>query len=87
MPELGYMSRVEVKRLLTGAGRFVNDPVAQGTACLFFLRSPHARVRIVSIDCAPARADNFLVIDQHCNAPDQSMARQQRIDRNQGCVP
>jgi YVTN family beta-propeller protein len=44
----------EIKRLLTGRGNFVDDrPVALHVA---FRRSEHGHARLVSIDCAAARA-------------------------------
>ena len=50
------VSRFEDPRLLRGAGRYINDMVVPGMAHIAYLRSPHARARIVSIDTAAARA-------------------------------
>jgi carbon-monoxide dehydrogenase large subunit len=47
--------RVEDDALLRGAGRFVADAAPAGQAHGFFLRSPHASARIVSIDIEAAR--------------------------------
>ncbi len=47
--------RIEDKGLLTGAGVFAGDVSMQGETRLFFLRSPHAHARIVSIDASAAR--------------------------------
>jgi len=48
--------RFEDPRLLRGEGRFIHDIVAQGMAHLAYVRSPHARARIVKVDAAPALA-------------------------------
>jgi carbon-monoxide dehydrogenase large subunit len=50
------VSRFEDPRLLRGEGRFINDMVVPGMAHIAYLRSPHARARIVSIDAAAALA-------------------------------
>ncbi len=55
------MKRVEDQRLLTGTGQFVDDLVTPGTAMVFFLRSPHPRAKIVSIDIAEAKAAEGVV--------------------------
>jgi carbon-monoxide dehydrogenase large subunit len=47
--------RVEDDALLRGAGRFVADGAPAGQAHGFFLRSPHASARIVSVDIEAAR--------------------------------
>ena len=44
------------RRLLVGAGRFVDDVRLPGTAHAAFVRSPHAHAAIRGIDCAAARA-------------------------------
>ena len=44
------VSRFEDPRLLRGEGRFINDMVVPGMAHIAYVRSPHARARIVSID-------------------------------------
>jgi aerobic carbon-monoxide dehydrogenase large subunit len=50
------VSRVEDARLLTGTGTFVDDIVRPGMLHACFVRSPHPRARIVSIDAAAALA-------------------------------
>ena len=50
------VSRFEDPRLLRGEGRYINDIVLAGMTQIAYLRSPHARARIVSIDAAAARA-------------------------------
>ncbi len=47
--------RVEDDALLRGAGRFVADAAPAGQAHGFFVRSPHAAARIVSVDIEAAR--------------------------------
>jgi len=46
--------RVEDARLLTGAGTFVDDITRPGLLQACFVRSPHARARIVAIDASAA---------------------------------
>jgi aerobic carbon-monoxide dehydrogenase large subunit len=48
--------RVEDRRFLRGAGRFVDDIAAPGAAYLHVLRSPHAAARIAGMDTTAARA-------------------------------
>ncbi|WP_043834521.1 xanthine dehydrogenase family protein molybdopterin-binding subunit [Muricoccus aerilatus] len=48
--------RVEDEALLRGLGRYSDDEMAEGAACAFFLRSPHAHAAISSIDTDAARA-------------------------------
>jgi aerobic carbon-monoxide dehydrogenase large subunit len=48
------VARVEDARLLTGAGTFVDDVTRPGLLHACFVRSPHPRARIVSIDTAAA---------------------------------
>jgi aerobic carbon-monoxide dehydrogenase large subunit len=48
--------REEDRRLLRGAGRYVDDFGSQADARGFVLRSPHAHARIVHIDTAKAKA-------------------------------
>jgi len=48
--------RFEDPRLLRGEGRFINDMVVSGMAHIAYVRSPHARARIASVDLAAARA-------------------------------
>ena len=48
--------RVEDQRFITGAGRYTADVMPQGYLVGYFLRSPHANARIVSIDASAARA-------------------------------
>jgi aerobic carbon-monoxide dehydrogenase large subunit len=50
------VQRLEDARLLTGAGTFVDDIVRPGMLHACFVRSPHPRARISSIDCAEALA-------------------------------
>jgi len=50
------VARFEDPRLLRGEGRYINDIVVPGMAHLAYLRSPHARARIVAIDASAARA-------------------------------
>ena len=47
--------RIEDKGLLTGAGVYAGDVSLPGLTHLFFLRSPHAHARIVSLDISAAR--------------------------------
>lgn len=48
--------RFEDPRLLRGEGRFVNDIAVAGMAHLAYVRSPHARARIVALAAAEALA-------------------------------
>jgi carbon-monoxide dehydrogenase large subunit len=48
--------RVEDERLLTGHGTFVADVMLSGTLHGCFVRSPHARARIVAVDTSAAAA-------------------------------
>ncbi len=48
--------RKEDARLVKGQGSFVDDGGLQGQGYAWFVRSPHAHARILSIDCAPALA-------------------------------
>src|SRR3954462_14802638 len=50
------VKRTEDPRLLTGRGSFVDDGQTPNVLHVAFRRSEHAHARIVSIDCAPARA-------------------------------
>jgi aerobic carbon-monoxide dehydrogenase large subunit len=50
------VQRVEDARLLTGAGTFVDDITRPGMLHACFVRSPHARARIVSVDASAALA-------------------------------
>jgi carbon-monoxide dehydrogenase large subunit len=50
------LRRLEDARLLTGQGRYTDDVPLEGAAHVAFLRSPHARARIASLDVAAARA-------------------------------
>jgi carbon-monoxide dehydrogenase large subunit len=50
------VSRFEDPRLLRGEGRFIDDMVVPGMAHIAYVRSPHARARIVSVDPAAALA-------------------------------
>ena len=49
------ITRREDQRLLTGAGQYVDDISVPGEAFVAFVRSPHARARIVSVDTTAAR--------------------------------
>jgi|SRR5205809_4779473 len=61
------LKRKEDRRLLTGAGRYVDDIARPGTAHLALVRSPHAHARLTRIDTARARklprADQIPPID------------------------
>jgi len=48
--------RVEDARLLTGAGTFVDDVTRPGMRHACFVRSPHPRARILSVDASAALA-------------------------------
>ena len=50
------IKRVEDRRLLTGAGRFVGDLRRAGMVHAAVVRSPHAHARIARIDTRAARA-------------------------------
>ena len=50
------LTRVEDRRLLTGAGSFSDDVNLPGQAYAAIARSPHAHARIMSIDAGPALA-------------------------------
>lgn len=50
------VKRMEDAALLAGEGQFTGDFAPEGQAHLYFLRSPHAHARILSIDTAAARA-------------------------------
>ncbi|MBL8383529.1 MAG: xanthine dehydrogenase family protein [Burkholderiales bacterium] len=50
------VARVEDRRLVTGAGRFVADAALPGMLHAAFVRSPHAHARIIAVDTAAARA-------------------------------
>ncbi|HEX3882707.1 MAG TPA: xanthine dehydrogenase family protein molybdopterin-binding subunit [Stellaceae bacterium] len=52
----GFIPRFEDHRLLTGAGRFLDDERAAGAAHGVFARSPHAFAAIRAVDVAPALA-------------------------------
>jgi len=49
--------RLEDHRYLTGKGNYVDDVNRHGQAYAYFLRSPHAHARIVSVDSAAAEAE------------------------------
>ena len=56
-PYIGQsIPRAGDRRLLTGAGRYVDDVQIPGTAYAAFVRSPHAHARMVGIDATAARA-------------------------------
>ncbi|PWE55066.1 carbon monoxide dehydrogenase [Metarhizobium album] len=50
------VTRKEDKRFLTGKGRYTDDMVVPGMKYAYFIRSPHAHARILSIDTAAAQA-------------------------------
>src|SRR5258708_34047554 len=52
---LPFEPRIEDHRLLTGAGRFLDDERMAGAAHAVFVRSPHAFATIRGIDTAEAR--------------------------------
>lgn len=57
MPYIGQsLPRTGDRRLLTGAGRYVDDVREPGAAHAAFVRSPHAHARVVRIDTAAALA-------------------------------
>jgi carbon-monoxide dehydrogenase large subunit len=49
--------RLEDHRYLTGKGNYVDDVNRHGQAYAYFLRSPHAHARIVSVDSAAAEVE------------------------------
>ncbi|MBK1660160.1 xanthine dehydrogenase family protein molybdopterin-binding subunit [Paracraurococcus ruber] len=50
------VKRIEDRALLAGQGLFTDDVAPAGHLHLYFLRSPHAHARILSLDTAPALA-------------------------------
>lgn len=48
------ITRREDQRLLTGTGIYVDDVVVPGEVFVAFVRSPHARARVISVDPANA---------------------------------
>jgi aerobic carbon-monoxide dehydrogenase large subunit len=57
IPPLGLkLPRREDRRLLTGLGRYAEDIVVPSCLHAIFVRSPHARARIIAIELATARA-------------------------------
>jgi carbon-monoxide dehydrogenase large subunit len=50
------ITRREDQRLLLGTGQYVDDMALPGETFVFFVRSPHAHARIVSIDASSAKA-------------------------------
>jgi len=50
------VNRVEDRRLLAGAGRYIDDVTVPGMLHAAFLRSPYPHAEIVAIDLAAARA-------------------------------
>ena len=48
------VQRIEDARLLTGTGTFVDDITRPGMLHACFVRSPHPRARILSIDTSAA---------------------------------
>ncbi len=55
-PSAKHHPRVEDDALIRGAGRFADDVHLPGEAHAYFLRSPHACARILSIDVEAARS-------------------------------
>jgi carbon-monoxide dehydrogenase large subunit len=49
------VARKEDKRFLTGKGRYTDDMSVPGMKYAFFVRSPHAHARIISIDMSAAK--------------------------------
>ncbi|NBP74150.1 MAG: hypothetical protein EBU57_13570, partial [Alphaproteobacteria bacterium] len=50
------VTRLEDRRLLTGAGSYIDDVKLPGMSTMAILRSPYAHARIRSIDLEAARA-------------------------------
>ena len=48
------IERKEDKKFLTGKGRYTADINLVNQTYAFFVRSPHARAKIVKIDCSKA---------------------------------
>lgn len=48
------VTRFEDPRLLRGEGRFIHDLAVPGMVHIVYVRSPHARARIVKVDASPA---------------------------------
>lgn len=61
------VTRLEDRRLLTGAGSYIDDVKLPGISTMAILRSPYAHARIRSIDLESARAMEG-VIDAFCAA-------------------
>ena len=61
------MTRLEDRRLLTGAGSYIDDVKLPGISTMAILRSPYAHARIRSIELESARAMEG-VIDAFCAA-------------------
>lgn len=55
------VARIEDRRLLTGAGQYLDDIVLPGMLHVAFLRSPHAHARFRLVDTAKARAVDGVV--------------------------
>lgn len=55
------LRRVEDRRLVTGAGRYVDDLTREGTAHAVFVRSTEAHARLRSIDTAEAARAPFVL--------------------------
>lgn len=69
------VKRLEDKRLLTGAGQYIDDIKLPGMAVMAILRSPHAHARIRGIDLSAARAlpgvaDAFSAVDIGMDLPE-----------------
>jgi carbon-monoxide dehydrogenase large subunit len=56
------LPRLEDDRLLTGKGRFTDDVALPGQLWCAFVRSPHPRARITSVDAKNALASNALAV-------------------------
>jgi carbon-monoxide dehydrogenase large subunit len=56
-----WMPRLEDFRLITGQGRYTDDVSFPGQVYGYFLRSPHAHARIVSIDTEAAKGMNGVI--------------------------
>ena len=61
------MTRLEDRRLLTGAGSYIDDVKLPGISTMAILRSPYAHARIRSVELESARAVEG-VIDAFCAA-------------------
>src|SRR4051812_6019251 len=56
LPGMKQRHRVEDDALTRGGGRFIDDAPMPGEQRAYFLRSPHAHAKILSVDIEAARA-------------------------------